>query len=162
MDTVHGDLAVPASVSGWHLCLQHLPHREAVTAGHPREGERKMVITNPEGIAAAPGACSLAVTETQVNEAALILVTRLTNEINWVMRDQGLTRASLAARMGVPAGRVSQVLAGGENLTLRMLAGLSRALHARFGVELGALSQDASAAPDEPGSGSPTFIKQDD
>ncbi|MGH3201158.1 MAG: helix-turn-helix domain-containing protein [Streptosporangiaceae bacterium] len=35
------------------------------------------------------------------------------------MRERGLTRADLAARMGVSPGRVSQILGGGENLTLR-------------------------------------------
>ncbi len=36
-------------------------------------------------------------------------------------------------------GRVSQILGGGENLTLRTLAALSTALDARFDVELNAL-----------------------
>jgi transcriptional regulator with XRE-family HTH domain len=77
--------------------------------------------------------------ETQIDEELLALVTRLTNEINWYMRERGLTRADLAARMGVSPGRVSQILGGGENLTLRTLAALSTALDARFGIELNAL-----------------------
>ena len=75
-------------------------------------------------------------TETQVDDEMLALVTQLTNEINWYMREQGLTRADLASRMGVSPGRVSQILGGGENLTLRTLAALSTALDARFDVEL--------------------------
>jgi transcriptional regulator with XRE-family HTH domain len=55
------------------------------------------------------------------------------------MRERGLTRADLAARMGVSPGRVSQILGGGENLTLRTLAALSTALDARFEIELNAL-----------------------
>ena len=78
-------------------------------------------------------------TETQIDEEMLALVTRLTNEINWHMRELGLTRADLAARMGVSPGRVSQILSGGENLTLRTLAALSTALDARFDIELSAL-----------------------
>src|SRR6202161_2757207 len=78
-------------------------------------------------------------TETQIDEEMLALVTRLTNEINWHMRELGLTRADLAARMGVSPGRVSQILGGGENLTLRTLAALSTALDARFDLELSAL-----------------------
>ena len=78
-------------------------------------------------------------TQTQIDEEMLALVTRLTNEITWYMRERGVTRADLAARMGVSPGRVSQILSGGENLTLRTLAALSTALDARFGVELSAL-----------------------
>jgi transcriptional regulator with XRE-family HTH domain len=96
-------------------------------------------------------------TEAQIDEEQLILVTQLTNEINWYMRERGLTRADLAARMGVSPGRVSQILGGGENLTLRTLAALSTALDARLDIELSALKAgdtyssrggaDAEAAP---------------
>jgi plasmid maintenance system antidote protein VapI len=75
-------------------------------------------------------------TEAQIDEEMLALVTQLTNEVNWHMRERGLTRADLAARMGVSPGRVSQILGGGENLTLRTLAALSTALDARFDLEL--------------------------
>jgi transcriptional regulator with XRE-family HTH domain len=95
--------------------------------------------------------------ETRIDEEMLALVTQLTNEINWHMRERGLTRADLAARMGVSPGRVSQILGGGENLTLRTLAALSTALDARFDIELSTLkaedtytsrgTADAEAAP---------------
>src|SRR5580700_11640978 len=81
-------------------------------------------------------------TDSQIDEEMLALVTQLTNEINWHMRERGLTRADLAARMGVSPGRVSQILGGGENLTLRTLAGLRTALDARFDIELSALKAD--------------------
>src|ERR1700683_2879824 len=81
-------------------------------------------------------------TENQANEELLALVTQLTNEINWYMRERGLTRADLAARMGVSPGRVSQILGGGENLTLRTLAALSTALDARFDIHLDTLKAD--------------------
>jgi transcriptional regulator with XRE-family HTH domain len=74
--------------------------------------------------------------EAQIDEEMHTLVTQLTNEITWHMRERGLTRADLAARMGVSPGRVSQILGGGENLTLRTLAALSTALDARFDIEL--------------------------
>jgi transcriptional regulator with XRE-family HTH domain len=74
--------------------------------------------------------------EARVEAELSQLVTQLTNEINWYMHARGLTRADLAGRMGVSAGRVSQVLSGGENLTLRTLAGLATALDARFSLEL--------------------------
>jgi transcriptional regulator with XRE-family HTH domain len=74
--------------------------------------------------------------DAQIDEEMLSLVTQLTNAINWNMRERDLTRADLAARMGVSPGRVSQILGGGENLTLRTLAALSTALDARFAIEL--------------------------
>jgi transcriptional regulator with XRE-family HTH domain len=64
------------------------------------------------------------------------LITQVTNEIDWLMRQNHITRADLAARMGVSPGRVSQVLSGGENLTLRTLASLASALDAHFELEL--------------------------
>jgi transcriptional regulator with XRE-family HTH domain len=84
----------------------------------------------------------------QIEDEMLALITQLTNEINWYMRERGLTRADLAARMGVSPGRVSQILGGGENLTLRTLAALSTALDARFDLELSAVkSEDTHARP---------------
>jgi len=75
-------------------------------------------------------------TDHQIDDEMLALVTQLTNEINWYMRERGLSRSDLATRMGVSPGRVSQILGGGENLTLRTLAALSTALDARFDIEL--------------------------
>jgi DNA-binding Xre family transcriptional regulator len=77
--------------------------------------------------------------ESAIEDEMLAVITQLTNEINWHMRERGLTRADLAARMGVSPGRVSQILGGGENLTLRTLAALSTALDAHFDVELSPL-----------------------
>jgi transcriptional regulator with XRE-family HTH domain len=74
--------------------------------------------------------------EARVEAELSQLVTQLTNEINWYMHARGLSRADLASQMGVSPGRVSQVLSGGENLTLRTLAGLATALDARFSLEL--------------------------
>jgi transcriptional regulator with XRE-family HTH domain len=80
--------------------------------------------------------------EARIDEEMHGLVTQLTNEITWYMRERGLTRADLAARMGVSPGRVSQILGGGENLTLRTLAALATALDARFDFELGSLKAE--------------------
>jgi transcriptional regulator with XRE-family HTH domain len=80
--------------------------------------------------------------QSQVDEEMLALLTRLTNEINWYLRERGMTRADLAARMHVSPGRVSQILGGGENLTLRTLAALSTALEARFDLALRPLKAD--------------------
>jgi transcriptional regulator with XRE-family HTH domain len=64
------------------------------------------------------------------------LITQITNEINWYMSQRKLARADLASRMGVSPGRISQVLSGGENLTLRTLASLAVALDGQFELEL--------------------------
>ena len=80
--------------------------------------------------------------EAQIDEEQLALVTQLTNEVSWHMRERGITRADLAARMGVSPGRVSQILSGGENLTLRTLAALSTALDAHFDLELSSPKAD--------------------
>src|SRR5215467_12675740 len=80
--------------------------------------------------------------EARVDEEMHGLVTQLTNEITFHMRERGISRADLAALMGVSPGRVSQILGGGENLTLRTLAALSTALDARFDVELHSLKVD--------------------
>jgi len=80
--------------------------------------------------------------EARVDEEMHGLVTQLTNEITFHMRERGITRADLAARMGVSPGRVSQILGGGENLTLRTLAAMASALDARFDFELSSLKVD--------------------
>ncbi len=90
-------------------------------------------------------------TETQIDDEMLAIITQVTNEISWHMRERGLTRADLAARMGVSPGRVSQILGGGEYLTLRTLAALSTALDARFDLELTPLKAGDSFTSRGPG-----------
>jgi transcriptional regulator with XRE-family HTH domain len=96
--------------------------------------------------------------EAQVDEELARLVTQLTNEITVHLREHGLTRAELASRMGVSPGRISQVLSGGENLTLRTLAALSTALDAQFDVQLTSVKpeSDAGSGPALAGSGEPS------
>jgi transcriptional regulator with XRE-family HTH domain len=106
-------------------------------------------------------------TEAQIDEEQLALVTQLTNEVSWHMRERGITRADLAARMGVSPGRVSQILGGGENLTLRTLAALSTALDARLSLELSSpkaedtytsgATAETEAAPAQNASNHPSF-----
>jgi len=87
--------------------------------------------------------------EARIDEELSRLITQFTNEITWQMRERDLTRADLANLMGVSPGRISQVLSGGENLTLRTLASLAAALDAHFEVELSPEKQtaDGMAAP---------------
>jgi len=75
------------------------------------------------------------VDEDRIDEELSRLITEVTNEINWRMREDHVTRAELAGWMGVSPGRVSQVLSGGENLTLRTLVSLATALDGRFEVQ---------------------------
>jgi len=86
-------------------------------------------------------------TEAQVDDELSRLITQVTNEINWHMREHNLTRADLASRMGVSPGRISQVLSGGENLTLRTLAGLATALGTQFDLTLSPREPVVSAGP---------------
>jgi transcriptional regulator with XRE-family HTH domain len=87
--------------------------------------------------------------ETQIDDEMLAFGTQLINEISWYMRQRDLTRAELAERMRVSPGRVSQILSGGENLTLRTLAALSTALDARFSIELHPVKDgDTFTSPD--------------
>src|ERR1700735_2662389 len=74
------------------------------------------------------GSPSQRAAQTRIDEEQLALVTQLTNGINWYMQEHKITRAGLAARMGVSPGRVSQILGGRENVTLRTLAALIVAL----------------------------------
>ncbi|WKK20836.1 helix-turn-helix domain-containing protein [Streptomyces olivoreticuli] len=51
-----------------------------------------------------------------------------------LVAERGMSRKELADRMGVSPGRVSQILSGDENLTLRSLAAVAEALE--VGVEV--------------------------
>ena len=58
----------------------------------------------------------------------------------------GISQRELAERLGVSPGRVSQILSGDENLTLRSLAALGWALGVRFGLDPMPMA-DRSATP---------------
>src|SRR5260370_591041 len=59
--------------------------------------------------------------EAKVDEEMHGLVTQLTNEITFHMRERGLSRAELPARMGVSPGRTSQILVGALSGYLRVI-----------------------------------------
>jgi transcriptional regulator with XRE-family HTH domain len=61
------------------------------------------------------------------------------DEITWYMREHKVSRADLAGAMGVSPGRVSQILSGGENLTLRTLGSVVSALGAKLEFTLAPL-----------------------
>jgi transcriptional regulator with XRE-family HTH domain len=58
------------------------------------------------------------------------------DEVTWYMREHKVTRAELAQTMGVSPGRVSQILSGDENLTLRTLGSVIDALGAEIDLTL--------------------------
>jgi ribosome-binding protein aMBF1 (putative translation factor) len=62
------------------------------------------------------------------------------------MEQWGISQAELAKRMGVSSSRVGKILSGTDNLTLRSLAAVAAALHARFGLTLHP-KEDQSSPP---------------
>ncbi len=58
------------------------------------------------------------------------------DEVTWYMRENKVTRGELAQAMGVSPGRVSQILSGDENLTLRTLTSVVEALGAQIDFTL--------------------------
>jgi transcriptional regulator with XRE-family HTH domain len=64
------------------------------------------------------------------------LVRIFVNEVTWYMGEHKISRADLAGSMGVSAGRVSQILSGEENLTLRTFSGVVHALGAEADLRL--------------------------
>ncbi len=64
------------------------------------------------------------------------LVRACVDELTWYMSEHKVSRADLAQSMGVSAGRVSQILSGEENLTLRTVSSVVKALGAELEVTL--------------------------
>jgi transcriptional regulator with XRE-family HTH domain len=58
------------------------------------------------------------------------LCRQIIDEVTWHMRQHKVTRADLAQSMNVSPGRVSQILSGDENVTLRTLGSVVSALGA--------------------------------
>ena len=67
------------------------------------------------------------------------LVRAVVDEVVWFMSEHKVSRADLAQSMGVSPGRVSQILSGDENLTLRTLSSVVTALGAEFEINLQAV-----------------------
>lgn len=74
----------------------------------------------------------------------------IVDEITWFMREHKISRADLAHSMGVSPGRVSQILSGEENLTLRTLSSVVNALGARVEVTLRSVDEPAEFPDDIP------------
>jgi transcriptional regulator with XRE-family HTH domain len=77
---------------------------------------------------------------------------QVTNEVVWYMRQHRITRVQLAKTMGITPGRVSQILSGDENLTLRTLGAVVTALGARIDVQVSPIDEKirpTGSRPDE-------------
>ena len=74
------------------------------------------------------------------------------SNIHGILNARGMTQAELAKRLGLSPGRVSQLLSGGRNLTLKTLADLAWALGLRAEMSLKAIEDLAStpALTDDP------------
>lgn len=64
------------------------------------------------------------------------LIIEVTEAMTRALRSSGLTKTELAERLGKTKGFVSQVLGGGNNLTLRTLADIAGALGCKAQVQL--------------------------
>jgi transcriptional regulator with XRE-family HTH domain len=72
-----------------------------------------------------------------LNQEKLIL--EVTEALSEAIEQRGLTRSEVAKRLGKTKGFVSQLLAGGRNLTLRTVADIADAI----GISLKVAAQDA-------------------
>ncbi|MER6073631.1 helix-turn-helix transcriptional regulator [Streptomyces sp. NPDC001817] len=68
--------------------------------------------------------------ESRTTSAASRIARQATASLAGVLAGQGKTRSDLAAAMGVSPGRVSQIMSGDANLTVRTLAAVAEALDA--------------------------------
>jgi transcriptional regulator with XRE-family HTH domain len=78
---------------------------------------RRAVLSNPEA-------------RREYEEA--YMVGEVTDSISALLQELGLSQADLAKRLRVTKGRVSQILSGRQNMTLRTLAAIGWALGVSF------------------------------
>lgn len=74
------------------------------------------------------------------------LVGEATDTLAGLIESLGITQRELAERLGVSPGRVSQILSGAENLTLRSLAAFGWALGLRFELDASPM-EDRTGTP---------------
>ncbi|MBI0381708.1 helix-turn-helix transcriptional regulator [Streptomyces albiflaviniger] len=89
------------------------------------------------------------------------LARRATVEVAGLLGKRGMSRTDLARLMDVSPGRVSQILSGDENLTLRSLAAVADALELDIKISFVEPKEDAARRPHGPhglGDGSDAFV----
>ncbi|MEU8852225.1 helix-turn-helix domain-containing protein [Streptomyces sp. NPDC048564] len=99
-----------------------------------------------------------------LNERLPIELGRLPRDIagtiEWFLQKYEVPQKELAANLGVSEGRVSQILCGDTNLTLRSLAAVAAALDAHFEVRL--VPNDPQRKAEEPSRGAGDVEAPDD
>ncbi|GHI10308.1 helix-turn-helix domain-containing protein [Streptomyces cellostaticus] len=83
--------------------------------------------------------------ESRTNLAASRIARQATASLAGLLTGLGKTRSDLAAAMGVSPGRVSQIMSGDANLTVRTLAAVAEALDADVQITFRARPQPADA-----------------
>ncbi|MGV4983259.1 helix-turn-helix domain-containing protein [Streptomyces sp. NRAIS4] len=83
--------------------------------------------------------------ESRTTSAASRIARQATASLAGLLAGQGKTRSDLAAAMGVSPGRVSQIMSGDANLTVRTLAAVAEALDADVQITFRARPQSADA-----------------
>jgi len=66
------------------------------------------------------------------------LTNQILDAVQHFMNERGITQQHIAAEMGVSDARVSQILSGEQNLTLKTLASVAAALNGHFHVSFDA------------------------
>jgi transcriptional regulator with XRE-family HTH domain len=89
-----------------------------------------------------------------------LLVAEATETICALVDELGITQRELAERLQLSEGRISQILSGGRNLTLRSLAGLGWALGVKFDLSPSAMSaEERVGTPAINDSAPPSWLK---
>ncbi|KUM99100.1 hypothetical protein AQI95_40655 [Streptomyces yokosukanensis] len=83
--------------------------------------------------------------ESRTTLAASRIGRQATASLAGLLAGQGKTRSDLAAAMGVSPGRVSQIMSGDANLTVRTLAAVAEALDADIQITFCARGQSTDA-----------------
>ena len=88
--------------------------------------------------------------------AAAHLARQATASLAGLLSGLGKSRSDLARAMGVSPGRISQIMSGDSNLTVRTLAAAAEALGAGVEIRFYALPETADGRGDDSGAASPT------
>jgi transcriptional regulator with XRE-family HTH domain len=77
-----------------------------------------------------------------------LLTDAFLEQVSNLLEKRGVPQRALAERLGVSEGRVSQILSGRQNLTVRTLANLATVLEARFCVSITDLDEASDGPTD--------------
>jgi predicted XRE-type DNA-binding protein len=89
-----------------------------------------------------------------------LLSDQILDSVQEFMRREPITQQEVATRMGVSEGRVSQILSGEQNLTLKTLASLAAALGGRFRVSFEATNTHRVPATTQASTGTPQSARR--